>query len=359
MIPVTKPYFPPIEKYQKYLSDIYQRQWLTNSGPLHQELTQRLEDYLGVQNLLLVSNGTLALQVAFKALGLQADGKVLTTPFTFAATPGALAWEGLKPVFSDICPKSFNLAAGTLPENGNFSAILGVHVFGNPCETQAIQAYADARQAKVIYDAAHAFGVTQKGKSVLCAGDASTLSFHATKLFHTVEGGAIVFRQREDFERAKQMINFGLDSHGIPQTIGINAKLSEVHAAMGLAVLDDIQRITERRLAIVNQYKLNLQGCVGFQHWQEGASINGAYMPVVLESEADINRCVKNLQEEQVYPRRYFYPSLNKAPAFYQQSDCSNSESLANRILCLPLYTDLSTQEVDRICHILKSGLSS
>lgn len=358
MIPVTKPYLPSRQRLDRYLDGIYERQWLTNSGPLYQELTQRLEEYLGVQNLLLVSNGTLALQVAFKALGLQAGGKVLTTPFTFAATPGALAWEGLKPVFSDVCPRSFNLAPDCLPEDGNFSAVLGVHVFGNPCDTDAIQAYADARQARVIYDAAHAFGVIHIGRSVLCAGDASTLSFHATKLFHTVEGGAIVFRHKDDLERAKQLINFGLQGQDEVAIAGINAKLSEVHAAMGLCMLDDLELVMARRVDIVQQYKRALAGVVDFQLWQSAANENGAYMPVVFADTSAMSRVLSALNANSVFPRRYFFPSLNQTQAFGSpRQSCPVSESLASRILCLPLFYELSDEDIKRICDSIKQSL--
>lgn len=239
MIPVTRPYIPRRERLIHYLNRIDQSQTLTNFGPLHHELKHKLEEYLGVENLLLVANGTLALQIAYKTLGL--TGKVLTTPFTFIATASSIKWEGLEPVFGDIDPETFNLDVKTLPDNPRelgITAIVAVHVYGNPCDVEALQTYARKHNLKLIYDAAHAFGVKLNGQSVLQYGDASALSFHATKIFHTGEGGAIIFKQKEDYERALRLINFGFDEQKNIVDIGINAKMSEYHAAVGLPITD-------------------------------------------------------------------------------------------------------------------------
>jgi dTDP-4-amino-4,6-dideoxygalactose transaminase len=355
MIPVTKPYLPSIKKYQHLLEGIYQRGWLTNSGPLYKELTTRLESYLGVKNLLIVSNGTLALQVALKALKLPEKRTVVTSPFTFVASPAAICWEGHKPLFSDIDIHSLNLSPKFLaqPATSQPDVIMGVHVFGNPCDVEAL----DVKGCRVLYDASHAFGVQYKGQSVLNYGDASTLSFHATKLFHCVEGGAIVFKHTDDYEYAKQIVNFGLDKfgQGMPEVPGLNAKMSEFHAAMGLAMLDDIDFIISQRKAIIEQYEAELKGFVVMQQWSEHSENNGAYMPVILENEAQCLSVIEALNKQDVYPRRYFYPSLNTSAPYDDGTACPHSESIASRILCLPLYVGLTEVDVAFICNIIRS----
>jgi len=356
MIPVTKPYLPSIEKYQHLLEGIYQRAWLTNAGPLYKELTLRLEAYLGVKNLLLVSNGTLALQVAVKALKLSEKSSVVTTPFTFVASPAAICCEGHTAQFSDIDPQSLNLSPQLVAKRANKpDLIMGVHVFGNPCEVETL----DKNGCKVLYDAAHAFGVKYKGQSVLNYGDASTLSFHATKLYHCVEGGAIVFKQNDDYEYAKQIVNFGLDKfgQGMPEILGFNAKMSEFHAAMGLAMLDDIDYIIAKRKAIVEQYVAQLKGFVALQQWSDYSENNGAYMPVMFESEKQCLAVIAALKKEDVHPRRYFYPSLNISAPYNDGSRCPVSESVACRILCLPLYVGLEEKQVTNICNTIISAL--
>ena len=246
MIPVTKPYLPSREKLDRYIDGIYERAWLTNNGELVQELTRRLEEYLGVENLLLVANGTLALQIAYRALGVTGRNEpteAITTPFTFVATASSLKWEGVEPVFADIDPNTWcldptNIEPAITPRT---QAIVPVHVFGNACDVDAIDAIAKKHSLKVIYDASHAFGVKYQGESLLKHGDAATLSFHATKLFHTGEGGAIVFKRKEDLERAKKMINFGITGPETVEALGINAKMNELQAAMGLCVLDEME----------------------------------------------------------------------------------------------------------------------
>lgn len=359
MLPVTKPYLPSIEKYQHLLEGIYQRNWLTNAGPLSQELTSRLESYLGVKNLLLVSNGTLALQIAMKALKLPHASTVLTTPFTFVASPAGIAWEGHRARFCDIDKHSLNLAPTEVTKHDNAkdaAAIMGVHVFGNPCEVEMFEQQGSQSNKRILFDAAHAFGVEYKGQSVLNYGDASTLSFHATKLFHTVEGGAIVFKHNEDFEHAKQLINFGLDKHGkgMPEIVGINAKMSEFHSAMGLANLDEIEQIMSSRKALVEQYQYLLKGVVQFQLWSPHSQNNAAYMPVIFESETQCLAVVKALNDKDIYPRRYFYPSLHIDTPYADGSVCANSASIASRILCLPLYVGLHEKEVATICQIIR-----
>lgn len=350
MIPVTKPYLPSREKLDRYIDGIYERQWLTNNGPLVQELTRRLEKYLGVENLLLVSNGTLALQVAYRALGIsgrEAPTEAITTPFTFVATASSLKWEGVKPVFVDIDPATWCLdpqliEAAITPHT---QAIVPVHVFGNACEVETIDAIGRQHGLKVVYDAAHAFGVTYKGESLLKYGDAATLSFHATKLFHTIEGGAIVFKRKEDLERARKIINFGITGPESIEEIGINAKMNEFQAAMGLCVLDEIEENLESRRAAWNAYAEALGGQVLLQKRQPGSSHNYAYVPAVLGSEQELKATIERLEAQGVMPRRYFYPSLDQVRQ-YEQGGCPVSVDIASRILCLPIFNRVEVDVV-------------
>jgi dTDP-4-amino-4,6-dideoxygalactose transaminase len=357
MIPVTKPYLPNREKFKNYIDGIYERQWLTNNGQLVQELTRRLEEYLGVENLLLVSNGTLALQIAYRALGVSAANRgerpeAITTPFTFIATASSLKWDGVQPVFADINPNTWcldpkNIEAAITP---NTRAIVPVHVFGNACDVEAIGAIAQKHSLKVIYDAAHAFGVKYKGESLLKHGDAATLSFHATKLFHTGEGGAIVFKRKEDLERAKKMINFGIAGPEEIEELGINAKMNELQAAMGLCVLDEIEEIHKSRAQVTETYDHYLQGKVQKQAIQPDVTYNHAYYPVALPSSREVVKVVSELRDAGVLARRYFYPSLETVSSLESKlKACEESQKLAGRILCLPIYTRLDSGDVAAI----------
>jgi dTDP-4-amino-4,6-dideoxygalactose transaminase len=363
MIPIVKPYQPALSKYQTYLKGIYDRNWLTNNGPLLKELEQRLAEYLGVQHLMLVANGTLALQLAYKALGVGSAGvdkrQVLTTPFTFAATPGSLMWQGLQPQFVDIANNSLNISPELMAQRmtSDTVAITAVHVFGNPCEVEQIDTLAKQHKLKVIYDAAHAFGCQYKGQSLLNYGDAATLSLHATKLFHCVEGGAVVFKNAGDLARAKQLINFGFDQDNMPQHIGFNAKMSELHAAMGLAMLDDIDDIIIQRKDIIATYQQHLAGVVDFQTWSAHSENNGAYMPVLFNNEAQLLAVQKTLTEHGIQSRRYFYPSLNTCAVYENDVSCPVSEHTASRVLCLPLYVGLQKSQIKHICQLLAQCL--
>jgi dTDP-4-amino-4,6-dideoxygalactose transaminase len=356
MIPVTKPYLPNREKLKSYIDGIYERQWLTNNGQLVQELTQRLEKYLGVENLLLVSNGTLALQIAYRALGINelVNGKpaqAITTPFTFIATASSLKWDGVQPVFADIDPQTWclapkNIEAEITPQT---RAIIPVHVFGNACNVEAIGAIAQQYNLKVIYDASHAFGVTYKGESLLKHGDASTLSFHATKLFHTGEGGAIVFKRKEDLERARKMINFGITGPESIEELGINAKMNELQAAMGLCVLDEIQQNLRAREYIGQHYERGLDQLVELQTKSSELIYNYAYFPIVLESETQAVAVAGHLKENGILVRRYFYPSLESVRSLGAGQKQPVSNDIASRVLCLPIFSGLSEESVDLI----------
>ena len=355
MILVTKPYIPNLKKYTRYISEVNDREWLTNFGPLHQELTTRLEEYLGVENLLLVSNGTLALQVAYRALGLRGD--VITTPFSFVATSSSLVWEGLTPKYIDIDPEKLSLDPSLLPARPakTISGVQAVHVYGNPADTTSLDQYCKDHNLKMVYDGAHAFGINIKSKSVLLAGDASTLSFHATKVFHTVEGGAVIFKDKKIFQLAKQMINFGYDDSKEIKSVGLNSKLNEYQAAVGLVLLDEIDKIIEKRSDILHYYQMKLAGKVQFPIWSKDATQNGAYAPILLESEKEVLQVMQGLQKVGIQTRRYFHPSLNKAKGLGENGLCPVSESVSDRVLCLPMYTSLTKPEqIKVISELLK-----
>ena len=356
MIPVTKAYLPNKKKYQSYVDRIFQSGWLTNNGSLLQELERRLADYLGVKNIILVANGSFALQLAYKALALK--GEVITTPFSFAATTSTLAWEGLKPVFADINPKTFNIDPAQIEAhiNPNTSAIVPVHVFGNPCDVEAIQAIADKHQLKIVYDAAHAFGSEYKDQSVLNFGDISTLSFHSTKLFHTIEGGAVITNDDELAKKVRLMINFGISGPASIDSVGTNAKMNEFEAAMGLCVLDEIDTIKQRRKDIWQVYINELSNIVEMQQWNEHGKNNCAYAPVLFDSEEQLLKIEAKLKENDILPRRYFYPSLDTLSYLDSKQICNNSRDIASRILCLPIYPILEKEDIKRILSIIKDG---
>ena len=356
MIPVTKAYLPDKEKYQSYVDRIFQSGWLTNNGSLLQELEQRLADYLGVKNIILVANGSFALQLAYKALAL--EGEVITTPFSFAATTSTLAWEGLKPVFADINPKTFNIDPAQIEVQitSNTSAIVPVHVFGNPCDVEAIQSIADKHQLKVVSDAAHAFGSEYKDQSVLNFGDISTLSFHSTKLFHTIEGGAVITNDDELAKKVRLMINFGISGPTSIDSVGTNAKMNEFEAAMGLCVLDEIDIIRQRREDIWQVYTNEISNICDMQQWNEHGKNNCAYAPVLFENEDQLLKIEDKLKENDILPRRYFYPSLDTLSYLDSKQICNNSRDIASRILCLPIYPTLEKENIKRILKIIKDG---
>ncbi|MCL7743679.1 DegT/DnrJ/EryC1/StrS family aminotransferase [Guyparkeria hydrothermalis] len=364
MIPVTKPYLPSRERLDHYLDGIYEREWLTNNGQLVQELTRRLEEYLGVENLLLVANGTLALQIAYRALGVsdaQPDRRpqAITTPFTFVATASSLKWDGVEPLFADIDPHTWcldprNVEAAITPDT---RAIVPVHVFGNACDVGAIDTIARKHNLKVIYDASHAFGVKYQGDSLLRHGDAATLSFHATKLFHTGEGGAIVFKRKGDLERAKKMINFGITGPETIEELGINAKMNEFQAAMGLCVLDEMEENLKARAEVWHRYEQALATTLQLQAQPEALDYNYAYFPVVFESEEQALRVATTLKENGVLARRYFYPSLESVACLGINGGQPISKDIASRILCLPIFDQLAQREQNNIINLIETEL--
>jgi len=359
-IHVTETYLPDIQKYQHYVERIFESKIVTNNGVLVHELQEKLEKYLGVKHVLLVSNGTVALQIAYKLLDLK--GEVITTPFSFVATTSSLVWGGLKPIFADIDPLSFNMDAKNIEKliTENTSAIVPVHIFGNACEVEAIEEIANRHQLKVIYDAAHAFNVNYKGKSVLNCGDLSILSFHATKLFHTIEGGALILNDDEQYLQAKKMINFGIDADsygGDIEALGINAKMNEFEAAMGLCILDDIDTITEDRKLVYEYYKEKLQEHLQLQKHNPNAKMNYSYFPVLFDSEESLLKAVSQLNVENIFPRRYFYPSLDTLPYLEKSKTQPVSDDISKRILCLPLYYGLEPMIQSKIVDIILNTL--
>lgn len=359
MINVTKPYLPDREKLNRYIDRIYETAWLTNNGPLVQELTTRLQEYLGVENLLLVSNGTSALQVAYKALGV--SGQAITTPFSFVATTSSLVWEGIEPVFADIDPETFCMDPSKIEETitSKTTAIVPVHVFGNACEVEEIEAIACKHKLKVIYDGAHAFGVKYKNRSLLSYGDATTLSFHATKLFHTIEGGAIIFKNKEDYEKARLMIKFGIDDSDSIVEVGINAKMNEFQAAMGLCVLDEIDTVLEQRAKIWNLYQRSLGYLVQILKLNPNSTNNYSYFPIVLENEETLLAVKHAMNEQRIYPRRYFYPSLDTLDYIVPNPMAHFSRDIAGRIICLPIYPGMKEHEVAAIIEVIESCLKT
>jgi dTDP-4-amino-4,6-dideoxygalactose transaminase len=357
LIPVTRPFSPPIDEYQELLKGIWQRNWFTNNGPLVNDLELKLKRYLGLKHMLYVSNGTIAIQIALKALNITKE--VITTPFSYVATTSALVWEGCNPIFVDIDPGTFNIDPSKIEAaiTENTQAILATHCFGNPCDVEAIDVIAKKHGLKVIYDAAHCFGTKYKGESIFKWGDVSTTSFHATKLYHTIEGGAVF---TEDPELLKQMAwrrNFGHngpeDFHGV----GINGKNSEFHAAMGIVNLGYIEAILKSRwiqshiydemLQINNLHKPVIARDVKFNH---------AYYPVLFESNEIMMRVKKQLDSKEIFPRRYFHPSLSGLN-YVQKQQTPVCDDVASRILCLPLYHELSDVEVEMICRIILRAL--
>lgn len=358
MIPVTRPWLPDRARLDQYLDGIYERRWLTNNGPLVQELTRRLQQCLDVEHLLLVGNGTLALQIAYRALGItghSAQVNAVTSPFSFVATASSLEWEGVQPVFADIDARTWNMdpAAAERAITEQTRALVPVHVFGNACDVDAFAEIAQRHQLKLVYDGAHAFGVQRDGKSLLQYGDACTLSFHATKLFHSIEGGAIIFKQAGDLERARRMISFGLDGNGVSQTLGINAKMNEFQAAMGLCVLDELQDIQAARQQVWNSYHRVLDGQLQLQKRTFQSSNNHAYFPVLLRDETELLQCMAALGEHGIQCRRYFHPALDSLGWLNQKPYQPVSFDIASRILCLPLYAELGSENAQRIARLL------
>lgn len=358
MINVTKTYLPDFDKYVSVLKRAWDKAWITNNGELVQELEERLKEYLGVKHLFYCNNGTIVLQMALKALNI--TGEVITTPFSYVATTNAILWEGCKPVFVDIEPNTFCLNADNIEAaiTNKTQAILATHVYGYPCNVKKIESIAKANDLKVIYDGAHAFGCRYQYKSLLSYGDISTCSFHATKLFHTVEGGCVITNDDAIAEKLmlyRQFGHIGDDYY----SIGINGKASEFHAAMGLCVLDDIDAIISDRKRAANLYNQELTECAVSRPRFSDSSFeyNFSYYPVFFESEEILLGVKKRLLENGINARRYFFPSLNQLP-FVNNSSCVVSEAASAKALCLPLYYGIEATDIYRIVELIKKSLS-
>lgn len=365
---MTQPSLPPLEEFIPYLQQIWQNKILTNNGPFHQELEAALCQFLGVEHLSLFTNGTIALVTALQAL--RVSGEVITTPYSFVATAHSLLWNNLKPVFVDIDPITYNLdpskiEAAITPET---SAILPVHCYGNPSDVEAIQKIADTYGLKVIYDAAHAFGVKYKGQSVLRYGDLSVLSFHATKVFNTFEGGAIVAPDAETKQRIDFLKNFGFSDETTVTAPGINGKMSEVNAAFGLVQLRHVANAIARRKEVEASYRFGLSDipgilCAPLIPDTEG---NGSYFPIMVSERYPITRdgLYEMLKGGGFFGRRYFFPLISNMPMYRTMRSASAdnlkvANRLADQVLCLPIFPDIDHASVDAICGLIKSNSSN
>lgn len=359
---VTQPYLPPIEEFTPYLQQIWDNKILTNGGPFHQQLEKELCDYLGVKHISLFANGTLALVTALQALRI--TGEVITTPYSFVATAHSLLWNGIKPVFVDIDPHTLNLdpakiGAAITPQT---TAIMPVHCYGRPCDVDAIQRIADIYNLKVIYDAAHAFGVKCHCGSVLNHGDLSVLSFHATKVFNTFEGGAIVCPDAKTKQRIDHLKNFGFVDEVTVVAPGINGKMSELNAAFGLLQLKHVDAALERRKQIDQAYRAGLKDVKGITclNGEEEAATNHSYFPILVQKDYPISRdaLYEKLKASNIYARRYFYPLISDFP-MYRSMPSAHRDNLpvatdaANKVLCLPIYPALTQAEQQRVIQLI------
>ena len=360
-INVTQSSMPEFEEYIEEIKDIWQSHWLTNMGVKHQKLQKNLQDFLDVPNIDLVTNGHMALELSMQALGVK--GEVITTPFTFASTTQAIVRNGLKPVFCDINNVDFTIDVNKIESlvTEKTSAIVPVHVYGNICSVEAIQAIADKYNLKVVYDAAHTFGVKYKNHGIGSYGDVSCFSFHATKVFHTIEGGAVCYQNSAFGEKLRKLRNFGITDQDNVDEVGSNAKMNEFCAAMGLCNLRHVEQEIAKRKNVVDRYRLHLQNIDGLQlsPIQANVTSNYAYFPVVFdENQFGCNRdkVMRVLAENNIGARKYFYPITNTFNCYKGLFDIQQTPvalDISNRVLTLPLYADLSLADVDRICDII------
>lgn len=357
MINVTKTFLPPFEEYNATLMRAWEKGWITNNGELVRELETKISSYLQTDHFLFCSNGTIVLQMALKALDI--SGEVITTPFSYVATVNALLWEGCTPVFADIDPETLTIDPASVeslikPET---QAILATHVFGYPCDIDVLQSIADKHGLKLIYDGAHAFGCRYRGQSVLSFGDISTCSFHATKIFHTVEGGGLVCNNRELAHQLYLLRSFGHIADDYYCT-GINGKNSELHAAMGLTNLPYLEGIISHRKSVSEQYDQLLSDHVTLLKKPDTLEYNYAYYPVLFASEQQLLTVKMHLENKEIFPRRYFYPSLNNLPQTkHLNAVCPVSDSVSRRVLCLPLFDGLSETETTLIADTVVAAL--
>lgn len=358
---VTRSSMPEMDEYVKEIESMWESHWLTNMGVKHQQLQANLVDYLGVENIELLTNGHMALELTLQAMNLQ--GEVITTPFTFASTTHAIVRNGLEPVFCDVNPVDFTMDVEKLEKliTDRTCAIMPVHVYGNVCNIEEIERIANKYELKVIYDAAHTFGVKYKGKGIGSFGDASCFSFHATKVFNTIEGGAVCFKNKEFGLELYRLKNFGIRDAETVDAVGSNAKMNEFCAAMGLCNLRHVDEEIAKRKIIVERYRQHLENIPGIQlnPIQEGVESNYAYFPVIFEPNvfgASRNEVAQKLAENGIGARKYFYPLTNTFDCFHGKYDVDETPialALSKKVLTLPLYADLAIEDVDRICDII------
>ncbi|MFT5592932.1 MAG: dTDP-4-amino-4,6-dideoxygalactose transaminase [Oceanicoccus sp.] len=362
---VTQPTLPPLDEFIPYLEKIWESKILSNNGPMHQQLEKELADYLGVKYVALFNNGTNALLTALQALEL--SGEVITTPYSFIATANSIVWNGLTPVFVDIDPVSLNLDPSKIEAaiTDKTTAIMPVHCYGNSCDVNAIKTIADKHGLKVLYDAAHAFAVNDAGGSILNHGDLSVLSFHATKVFNTLEGGAVICHDEEMKARIDKLKNFGIVDEVTITDAGINGKMSEVNAAFGLLQLKHVDEALLKRKIIDELYREKLIGIKGLTVVDkvEGLECNYSYFPILIEDDYQLSRDELNekLKSENIFARRYFYPLISDAEPFkeYSSADTNNlkvSNNIADKVLCLPLYPSLEERSIQRIIDCIKEN---
>lgn len=363
---VTQPFMPLLEEFLPYLEEIWDNKILTNNGPLHRQLEKALCEHLGVEYLVLFSSGTTALLTALKALNI--TGEVITTPYTFAATAHVLRWLGLDPVFVDIEPSTLNLDPNKVEAaiTTRTTAILPVHCYGNPCNTSALREIANRHTLKLLYDGAQAFGVQQDDISILRHGDLCALSFHATKVFSTFEGGAIVCHNRTMYEHLNRLKNFGFVNELSISGIGINGKLNEISSAFGLAQLKHIDHTQKRRAEISQTYRSRLQEIKGIRCLNFKAAVhNYGFFPVLIEGAFPVSRdsLYNQLQEENIFARRYFYPLLSNIPEYAllpsaNPANLTVANEVANSVICLPIYPAMTTDEQERVLSVIKRAVS-
>jgi len=365
-ITVTKPFLPPREEFEQYVDEIYAADWLTNNGPLSQRLEAELKKFLGADNVSLMVNGHLALEVALKGLGIR--GEVITTPFTFASTTHALTLNGITPVFCDIRADDLTMDPNAIEPliTERTTAILPVHVYGHPCDTDKIEAIARRHGLKVIYDAAHTFGVKKNGHSLACCGDVSMFSFHATKLYHTIEGGALIYGDSALTRIFNAYKNFGIEGEERVDYVGGNAKMNEFQAAMGLANLPYVPALIAERRAITELYRAQLAGIPGITMFypdrETGVEYNYAYLPILVDEGRfgeSRDALYEQLKENNIFTRRYFWPIV---PDFgcYREKHAADALPVARRagaqVLCLPIYNGLAPEKILKICRFIVEG---
>lgn len=364
-IPVTQPFLPELSEFVPYLKQIWDNRWLTNNGPFHQELEAKLAEYFGVEHVSLFNNATIALITALQAMRIH--GEVITTPYSFVATSHSIMWNGLEPVFVDIDPTTFNIDPAKIEAaiTPRTTAIMPVHCYSNPCDVEALQKIADNYGLKVIYDAAHAFGVNYKGESLLKWGDLSILSFHATKVFNTFEGGAIISPDAKTKQRIDRLKNFGIADELTVTAPGINGKMSEINAAFGLVQLKHIDDAMAQRQAVDSRYRSELAEVTGITLYQHdiNANSNFSYFPILVEAEYPLSRdeLYEKLKAHGILSRRYFYPLISNMPMYRGLPTADTvhlplANALAEKVLCLPIFNELTVEQQQQVIALIKGN---